>query len=82
MIDPVLDPYGPDPVPDEQFRAILDRGVPAPLSVYRRAYATVGVPWPGDDETRRRHLVNDDLPETPSSVGSCSAAQPLTATSR
>jgi hypothetical protein len=62
MIDPVLDPYGPDPVPDEHFRAILDRGVPAPLSVYRRAYATVGVPQPGDDETRRRHLVNDDLP--------------------
>jgi hypothetical protein len=38
----------------------LDHGVPAPLSLYRRAYAAAGVPWPGDDEVRRRHRVTED----------------------
>lgn len=45
---------------DAAFMDALDHGVPAPLSLYRRAYAAAGVPWPGDDEVRRRHRVTDD----------------------
>lgn len=45
---------------DAEFMDALDHGIPAPLSLYRRAYAAAGVPWPGDDEVRRRHRVTTD----------------------
>lgn len=54
---------------DAAFMDALDRGAPAPLSVYRRAYAAAGVPWPGDDEVRRRHRVTvDGTTEEPASI--------------
>jgi hypothetical protein len=48
---------------DERARAIMARfvarhGAPS-LEDYRRAYAGCGVPWPGDEEIRRRHPVAD-----------------------
>jgi hypothetical protein len=58
--EPVMD--------DAAFMDALDHGVPAPLSLYRRAYAAAGVPWPGDDEVRRRHRVTDDGADIPTSV--------------
>lgn len=62
---------GAEPVMDDAaFMDALDHGVPAPLSLYRRAYAAAGVPWPGDDEVRRRHQVTDtdDGADIPTSV--------------
>jgi hypothetical protein len=53
---------------DAAFMDALDHGVPAPLSLYRRAYAAAGVPWPGDDEVRRRHRVTDGGADIPTSV--------------
>jgi hypothetical protein len=44
---------------DAAFMDALDHGVPASLALYRRAYAATGVPWPGDDEVRRRHQVTE-----------------------
>jgi hypothetical protein len=48
---------------DERAHAIMARfvaryGAPR-LEDYRRAYAGCGVPWPGDEEIRRRHPVAD-----------------------
>jgi len=34
-------------------------GAPS-LADYRRAYAGCGIPWPGDEEIRRRHPVAAD----------------------
>lgn len=45
---------------DAAFIDALEHGPPAPLSVYRRAYAAAGVPWPGDDEIRRHYPVTTD----------------------
>jgi hypothetical protein len=45
---------------DVAFREALDHGTPVPLDVYRRVYATVGLPWPGEEEVRRRHRVTHD----------------------
>lgn len=55
----------PDASDDERGRAIEARmvarhGAP-PIEDYRRAYASFGAPWPGDEEIRRRHFV---APET------------------
>jgi hypothetical protein len=65
-----LDAEGLPPLPpldasdDERARAIMGRlvarvGAPT-LEDYRRAYAGCGVPWPGDEEIRRRHPVATD----------------------
>ena len=48
---------------DERAQAIMARfvaryGAPR-LEDYRRAYAGCGLPWPGDEEIRRRHPVAD-----------------------
>jgi len=53
----------PEASDDERARAIMARfvaryGAPR-LEDYRRAYAGCGVPWPGDEEIRRRHPVAD-----------------------
>jgi hypothetical protein len=50
-----------DAAPDERGRAIEARlaarhGAPT-LAELRRAYATFGAEWPGDEEIRRRHEV-------------------------
>lgn len=50
--DPAMD--------DAAFMDALEHGPPAPLALYCRAYAAAGVPWPGDDEIRRRHPVTSD----------------------
>jgi hypothetical protein len=52
---------GPDASADERGRAIVARmvarhGAPS-IEDYRRVYASCGVPWPGDEEIRRRHPV-------------------------
>jgi hypothetical protein len=54
----------PDASDDERARAIMARlvariGAPS-LEDYRRAYASCGVSWPGDEEIRRRHPVAAD----------------------
>ena len=65
-----LDAEGLPPLPpldasdDERAQAIMRRlvarvGAPT-LEDYRRAYAGCGVPWPGDEEIRRRHPVATD----------------------
>jgi hypothetical protein len=57
-----LPPLAPlDASEDERARAIMARlvarvGAPS-LEDYRRAYAGCGVPWPGEEEVRRRHPV-------------------------
>lgn len=53
----------PEASEDERARAIMARfvarhGAPR-LEDYRRAYAGCGLPWPGDEEIRRRHPVAD-----------------------
>lgn len=55
----------PDASDDERGRAIearmaYRRGRRASLEDYRRAYAGLGADWPGDDEVRRRHIVDPD----------------------
>lgn len=59
----VLPPLpSPTASPDERANAVMDRlvarlgGMPT-LDDYRRAYASCGVPWPGDDVIRQRHRV-------------------------
>lgn len=48
--------------PAERADAVMDRlvarlgGMPN-LEDYRRAYASCGAPWPGDDVIRQRHRV-------------------------
>lgn len=47
----------------ERHEAIVARmvarfGAPT-MEHYRRVYAAQGLPWPGDDEIRRRHPVAD-----------------------
>ncbi|MGH3912233.1 MAG: hypothetical protein ACRDTC_02295 [Pseudonocardiaceae bacterium] len=48
--------------PGERADAVMDRlivrlgGMPS-LDDYRRAYASCGAPWPGDDVIRQRHRV-------------------------
>lgn len=37
---------------------IARRGSAPGLEDYRRSYAACGLPWPGDDEIRRRHPVS------------------------
>ena len=57
-----LPPLAPDDAtPDERGRAIEARlaarhGGPT-ITALRRAYASFGAEWPGDDEARRRHEV-------------------------
>ncbi|MGH3769357.1 MAG: hypothetical protein ACRDTX_30130 [Pseudonocardiaceae bacterium] len=51
----------PDASDDERAQAIVARmvarhGAPT-IEDYRRVYQQSGVPWPGDDEIRRRHPV-------------------------
>jgi hypothetical protein len=52
----------PSAGPAERADAVMDRlvarlgGMPS-LEDYRRAYASCGVPWPGDDVIRQRHRV-------------------------
>jgi hypothetical protein len=51
----------PDASDDERASAIVARmvaryGAPS-LEHYRRVYEQSGVPWPGDEEIRRRHPV-------------------------
>ncbi|MPZ26647.1 MAG: hypothetical protein GEV12_09360 [Micromonosporaceae bacterium] len=61
----------PEPAMDDaEFMDALEHGPPAPLSLYRHAYAAAGVPWPGDDEVRRRHPVTeaDNGADIPTSV--------------
>lgn len=59
----VLPPLpSPTASPDERANAVMDRlvvrlgGMPD-LDDYRRAYASCGAPWPGDDVIRQRHRV-------------------------
>ena len=52
---------GPEASDDERAQAIVARmvarhGAPA-IEDYRRVYEQSGVPWPGDEEIRRRHPV-------------------------
>ena len=52
---------GPDASADERGRAIVARmvarhGAPS-IEDYRRVYTSCGVPWPGDEEIRRRYPV-------------------------
>ena len=52
---------GSDASADERGRAIVARmvarhGAPS-IEDYRRVYASCGVPWPGDEEIRRRYPV-------------------------
>jgi hypothetical protein len=54
----------PEASEEERARAVMARlvarvGAPS-LADYRRAYAGCGVPWPGDEEIRRRHPVAAD----------------------
>ena len=54
----------PEASEDERGRAIEARmvarhGAPS-LEDYRRAYASCGAEWPGDEEIRRRHPVAPD----------------------
>ena len=63
-----LDAEGLPPLPlssagtAERADAVMDRlvarlgGMPS-LEDYRRAYASCGAPWPGDDVIRQRHRV-------------------------
>jgi hypothetical protein len=57
---PPLPPPSADPA--ERANAVMDRlvarlgGMPS-LEDYRRAYASCGAPWPGDDAIRQRHRV-------------------------
>ncbi|MGH3823726.1 MAG: hypothetical protein ACRDRA_12995 [Pseudonocardiaceae bacterium] len=51
----------PDASDDERAQAIVARmvaryGAPT-IEDYRRVYEQSGVPWPGDEEIRRRHPV-------------------------
>jgi hypothetical protein len=52
----------PSASPAERADAVMDRlvarlgGMPS-LEDYRRAYASCGAPWPGDDVIRQRHRV-------------------------
>lgn len=51
----------PDATDDERAGAIVARmvarhGAPS-IDDYRRVYQQSGVPWPGDEEIRRRHPV-------------------------
>lgn len=51
----------PDASDDERAEAIVARmvaryGAPT-IEDYRRVYEQSGVPWPGDEEIRRRHPV-------------------------
>jgi hypothetical protein len=53
----------PEASDDERARAIMARfvaryGAPS-LEDYRRTYAGCGLPWPGEEEIRRRHPVAD-----------------------
>lgn len=63
-----LDAEGLPPLPSpsastaERAEAVMNRlvarlgGMPS-LEDYRRAYASCGAPWPGDDVIRQRHRV-------------------------
>ncbi|MGH3980926.1 MAG: hypothetical protein ACRDRZ_18325 [Pseudonocardiaceae bacterium] len=52
----------PTASPDERADAVMNRlvarlgGMPS-LEDYRRAYASCGAPWPGDDVIRQRYHV-------------------------
>jgi hypothetical protein len=48
----------PSASPAERAGAVMDRlgGMPS-LEDYRRAYASCGAVWPGDDVIRQRHRV-------------------------
>lgn len=60
-----LPPLAPPGASDEEraraieARIIARKGGAPPLEGYRRAYAGLGLEWPGDDEIRRRHPVGD-----------------------
>lgn len=41
-----------------EARMIARRGSAPSLEDYRRSYAACGLPWPGDNEIRRRHPVS------------------------
>jgi hypothetical protein len=52
----------PSATPEDRADAVEARllarvGSPPSLDDYRRAYASCGAPWPGDDEIRRLHPV-------------------------
>ena len=52
----------PSAAPEERADAVEARllarvGVAPSLDDYRRAYASCGVPWPGDEEIRQLHPV-------------------------
>jgi hypothetical protein len=42
-----------------EARMIARRGSAPRIEDYRRSYAACGLPWPGDEEIRRRHPVGD-----------------------
>ena len=52
---------GPDASADERGRASVARMVArhgaGSIEGYRRVYTSCGVPWPGDEEIRRRYPV-------------------------